>query len=58
MELLSQIFVACGVQGPPPLIIGVGLEVFVSFRDTPWLLGVAEGRGAFLLTLNTLTVKV
>jgi hypothetical protein len=28
MELLSQIFVACGAQGPPPLIIGVGLEVF------------------------------
>ena len=30
MELLSQIFVACGAQGPPPLIIGVGLEVFAT----------------------------
>ena len=30
MELLSQIFFACGAQGPPPLVIGVGLEVFAT----------------------------
>ena len=28
MELLCQIFVACGAQGPPPLIIGVQVWKF------------------------------